>query len=181
MAGLARLSATALVLRKELSLLIVTAIHENLACNDTAKQCKLIRDALDIVREITKLLKNSPRRNAIFKSLKGVLAPDSPGIRLLCPTRWTARADALAGILDNYVKPQELWPGALEKIMDTETKAQIQGIAVQMKKFDFFFGVSGQLILKHLDNLSRTLQKRDISASEGQHFASLSLKVLKSL
>ena len=36
-------------------------------------------------------------------------------------------------------------------------------------KFDFFFGVSlDLLILRHTDNLSRTLQGTDMSASEGQ-------------
>ena len=106
----------------------------------------------------------SPGRDAIFKSWKCELAPDPPGIRLLCPIKRTVRADALASTLDNYAVLQELWPEALEKITDTEMKARIQGIAVQMEKFDFFFGVLlGQLILKHSDNLSRTLQKRYFS------------------
>ena len=43
-----------------------------------------------------------------------------------------------------------------------------------MMKFDFFFGVMlGQTVLSHSDNLSRTLQKGDISASEGQDIAEM--------
>ena len=37
----------------------------------------------------------------------------------------------------------------------------------------------GLLILKHSDNLSRSLQKTDISASEGQEIASFTVKTLK--
>ena len=43
-----------------------------------------------------------------------------------------------------------------------------------MMKFDFFFGVMlGQAVLSHNDNLSRTLQKGDISTSEGQDLAEM--------
>ena len=61
----------------------------NLACSDTIRQCKLMRDALNTTREITKLVKKSPRRDATFKRLKEEMASDSPGISILCPTRWT--------------------------------------------------------------------------------------------
>ena len=62
----------------------------NLACNDAVKQCKVIKNALETVHEVTKLVKKSPGREAIFKTVKSQLAPDTPGIRLLSPTRWTA-------------------------------------------------------------------------------------------
>ena len=61
----------------------------NLACGDAIKQCGLIKDVLDITHELIKLLKNSPRRDSCFETLKAEIAPDSPGIRTLCPTRWT--------------------------------------------------------------------------------------------
>ena len=51
-----------------------------------------------------------------------------------------------------------------------------------MSKFDFYYGVVlGELILHHTDNLSRTLQKSDISAAEGQNVAGLVVKTLQSL
>ena len=75
----------------------------NLACCDTIKRCKLMKDAMDTTHEITKLIKKSPAREAIFKQLKeGMQMSDSPGIRILCPTRWTVRAEALKSILDNF-------------------------------------------------------------------------------
>ena len=44
-------------------------------------------DSLDTAREITKLIKDSPRRDDIFTKLKAEISPGSPGIRALCPTR----------------------------------------------------------------------------------------------
>ena len=49
----------------------------NLACSDTIKQSKLMRDALETTHEITKLVKKSPRREAIFRHLKEDVAPGS--------------------------------------------------------------------------------------------------------
>ena len=61
-----------------------------------------MQDVLDTAHEITKLIKKSPARGAIFKCLKEEIGCDSSGIRVLCPTRWTVRADALNSILDNF-------------------------------------------------------------------------------
>ena len=154
----------------------------NLACGDTIKRCKLMKDALDTTHEITKLIKKSPRRDTCFECLKVEMAPDTPGMRVLCPTRWTVRAEALQSILDNYSVLHELWIESIDIVKDTERKARILGVASQMKNFDYFYGVSlGNLILRHSDNLSRTLQKADISAAEGQAVAAMTVQTLQSL
>ncbi len=155
----------------------------NFACCDTIKRCKVLQDALDTTREITKLIKRSPGRDAIFKRLKEEMEEgDTPGIRVLCPTRWTVRAQSLKSIIDNYSVLFQLWTESLEYVKDTEMKARIQGVAAQMKKFEFFFGVSlGLLILRHTDNLSKTLQKADISAVEGQHVTAMTSSTLRSI
>ena len=70
----------------------------NLACGDTIKKCRITKDALDITHEITKLIKKSPARDRCFEKIKSELAPDTPGVRVLRPTRWTVRAEALQSI-----------------------------------------------------------------------------------
>ena len=75
-----------------------------------------MKDALDTTREITKLIKKSPRRDACFANLKAEMAPDTPGIRVLCPTRWTVRAEALQSILENYQVLLELWIESVDMI-----------------------------------------------------------------
>ena len=88
----------------------------------------------------------------------------------------------LQSILDNYSVRCELWEESITKVHDTGMKARIQGVASQMLKFDFFFGDSlGELILRHSDNLSRTLQRHDMSATEGHSVTSLILATLEGL
>ena len=68
-----------------------------------------MKDALDTSYELIKLVKKSPRRDAKFQKLKEQMSNDSPGIHVLCPTRWTVRAQALHSILVNYEVLQILW------------------------------------------------------------------------
>ena len=104
----------------------------NLATQDTLKAIKIIGDCLDTVYEITKLIKKSPKREGIFNSIKDDISNDSPGIRVLCPTRWTVKAEALASISENYRVLQLTWESAKNATTDTEMKARILGVAAQM-------------------------------------------------
>lgn len=110
----------------------------NLACGDAIKQCSLIKNALDITHELIKPLKNSPRSNACFETHKTEIAPDTPGIRTLCPTCWTVRAKVSKSVIDDYEVLNELWQECLEFVKETEMKARIHGVRSQMQWFDFF-------------------------------------------
>ena len=141
----------------------------NLACSDAIKGCKLMRNALDTSYEIVKLVKKSPRRDTMLQKLKTEMQEDSPGIRVLCPTRWTVRAQALQSIISNYEVLQELWQQSIDVTKDAEMRSRIHGVSVYMKSFNFFFGLLlGQFILKDSDNLSKTLQTMAMSAAEAQ-------------
>lgn len=88
----------------------------NLAVNDTIRQSSVIKSALDIMNEISKLIKKSPTRDAIFCNIKSEMTPETAGFRVLCPTRWTVRALTLQSILDNYEVILQLWATAKEAI-----------------------------------------------------------------
>lgn len=129
-----------------------------------------------------KLVKYSPRRDTILEQLKREMAPDTPGFRVLCPARWTVRALSLNSVLENYFVLQSLWETCYECTKDSEIRSRIIGVKTQMQSFDFLFGVSlGYEILRHTDNLSRTLKKKDLSAAEGQHITELSLTTLSEM
>ena len=81
----------------------------------------------------------SPRRDATLQKLKEQMPDDSPGIRVLCPTRWTVRAQALQSILANYQVLQLVWEESLDLVNDTEMRSRIQGVSSCMRSFDFFF------------------------------------------
>ena len=54
--------------------------------------------------------------------------------------------------------------------------ARIFGVQAQMHKFDFLFGVMlGATTLKHIDNLSKTIQHENLSATEAQEIARLTI------
>ena len=74
----------------------------NLAASEMVKKNKILCNALDITLKISKLLKFSLRRDAIFHTLKRELAPDTPGFRTLCPTCWTVCAASLPSVIDNF-------------------------------------------------------------------------------
>lgn len=141
---------------------------------------------METTHEITKLIKYSPRREAVFRDLKSAhdLNNDfhSPGMRLLCPTRWTVRADSLSSVICNFEVLLDTWEETVDIVRDTETKSRINGVSAMMKTFDFTFGtLLGEAILRHADNLSRALQDKKISAAEGQQIARLVISTIKSL
>ena len=77
---------------------------------------------LDTTFEITKLIKKWP------KFLDEIKA-GSPGIRMLCPTRWTMRAETLESISENYRALQLTWDAAKEVANNSELRARITGVA----------------------------------------------------
>ena len=133
---------------------------------------------------MSKLIKYFPRRDTVFekKQLKKELAPETPGFRVLCPTRWTVRADSLQSVVDNYSVLQELFENCQSIVKDTELKSPLTGVSSQMTQFGFLFGVMlGQLVLQHTDSLSKTLQHSNLSAAEGQLLASMCVETLQNL
>ena len=69
---------------------------------------------------------------------------------------------------------------ALDVCSQSEVKARINGVQSKMKDFDFLFGLLlGERILKHIDNLSKTLQATAMSAVEAHRVAKLCIDVFK--
>jgi hypothetical protein len=60
----------------------------NLAVQDTVKSIKMIKDIIDVSYEITKLVKFSPKREALLDTIKKEVRSSTGGIRTLCPTRY---------------------------------------------------------------------------------------------
>ncbi len=145
----------------------------NLAASDTVKKSKIVKDALNLTQEIAKLIKYSPRRARL---------DDTSGIRVLCPTCWTVRADALASITNNFKALMLTWEETAKVVKDTDTKCRIYGVSKIMNPFDYIFGnILGEMLLKHSDNLSSTLQHKSLSAAEGQKIAHMIMEVIKRL
>ena len=141
----------------------------NLGVSDTIKRSPAMKDCLDTCFELVKLIKFSPKREAMLRELKEDIGNDASGVRTLCPTRWTVRAESLSSIIANYDNIQLLWESAVRVTSDTEMKARIQGVGSQMQSFKFLFClILTEVILRHTDKLSQTLQQPKLSSVEGQ-------------
>ena len=112
----------------------------NLAASDCIQNTKLMKPSLETTYGITKLIKLSPRREAVFKALQTESESCSSSIKLLCPKRWTVCAESLSSIVDNYSVLLNTWDEVSEIARDTETKARIQGVGSQMNTLNFLFG-----------------------------------------
>jgi len=90
--------------------------------NDALKLSKPIKAALETTHEVTKLIKYSPHCEGIFHELKSAYDITTgyqlPGVRVLCPTRWTVNADSLASIIGNYAVLQSTWEEAVEAVRE---------------------------------------------------------------
>ena len=66
----------------------------------------------------------------------------SPGIRVLCPTRWTVKADTLQSIVDNYEVLFDVWEESMDYVHDVEMRGRIRGVASYMTNFDLLLSMS---------------------------------------
>ena len=114
----------------------------NLAANDALKVVPIMKDAFDMTYEICKLIKFSPRREAMLDKLKSGTAPGTPGIRVLCPTRWTVRAQSLKSSIDNHEVSLDLWDDCLDIVKEAELRSRIIGVQAQMRNFSFYWGIN---------------------------------------
>jgi len=75
----------------------------------------------------------------------------------------------MKSITSNYSVLQDLWEEAATLDHNTEVITRIRRVASQTELFEFFFGlVLSESLLRMTDNLSRTLQKKELSATEDQ-------------
>ena len=147
----------------------------------------MINNALDGSYVIIKLIKNSPKREAILKRIKleylDTDVVNKKGIRHFCHTRWTVKADALLSIIVNYKFLMEVFKESLDdNKTQGDVKNTIRGILCHMKKFDFYFGLYlGYTFLHLTDNLAKTLQTKNLTACKGQKLARMTVKDLEAL
>lgn len=160
----------------------------NLACGDWIRNCALVSKSLDISYEITMLVKFSPKRDSHLRKIheEEYYADEDNSnfttLKLFSQTRWTVRATSLNSILENYKELETLWDWCLKEYQDSESKARVLGAQAQMRTFDYFHGLNlGILLLKHSDNLSSSLQAKDLCASQAQTMATKTVLTLNKI
>ena len=86
------------------------------------------------------------------------------------------KENSLASIIGNYEVLQCTWEEAVLVTKDTESND------IEMKTFSFVYGaILGEIILRHADNLSSTLQHKSMFAAEGQQVAYMIVQTMNSI
>lgn len=68
-----------------------------------------------------------------------------------------------------YIALAETWEGTAAIAKRSEVRARIKGVPSKMKELDFLFSlILGEKLLKHSDNLSRTIQATSTPAVEAR-------------
>ena len=138
----------------------------NLCLQDCASSCHCVREALALTSELSTLIRASPKRLGLFERIQSELAPNSPGLKPLCPTRWTVRTAALNAVIKNYaVISCELETIGKEAYGEPSRKSC--GLLAMMDKYGVYFGLKlSHMIFSVSEQLSVTLQRKDINAQE---------------
>lgn len=151
----------------------------NLCLQDCSRNCCCIRDALDVTSELNTLIRASPKRLALFHQLKNELSYSTPGLKPLCPTRWTVRTAALDAVIKNYA----IICFELEQISKDscgEPSRKASGLLALMEKFSTYYGLKlSFLVFSATEQLSKTLQSSSITAQEAYMAAAAAKRFLK--
>ena len=132
---------------------------------------------------LSKIFKYSAKKKAMLLKLKCELAPGNPGVKPLCPTRWTVRAESLRSVITNYGVILTVLEGILEEYRGNfEACCQARGVLTTMETFQFLFGVAiSEKVFCITDKLNKALQKKDLSAIAAKKYASVTICALKEL
>lgn len=92
------------------------------------------------------------------------------------------RTASLESIRVNYQTLKATWEKALTVVRESEVKARINRVAAVMNSFKFLFGLMlAERILKHTDNLSRTIQASPMPAVEARSLSQLCIAVFEKI
>ena len=137
----------------------------NLCLQDASKQIVSLRDAIELCREIYKLIEHSPKRSFLFSSnlsAKGC----GTSLKPLCPTRWTVRTAAIDAILKDYVVLME----TLEDIHSTthdEYGLKAHGFLHSLESFSTLFSLKlAHTLFSAAEQVSKALQKKNITLQD---------------
>lgn len=63
----------------------------NLVVKDSCNKVPALKDAFDTTKEVTIVVKKSPKRETLLKKLRLESGNKSKNVHAFCPTRWTVR------------------------------------------------------------------------------------------
>ena len=157
---------------------------------DASRSVSLIRDIIDLVKELNTVVRASAKRHALFEKIRHELLTDeenypalasSLSLRPLCPTRWTVRAKSLASVADNY----DAVLATLDAIAmedKTESGSKANGLSKSFTRFATYFALKlGILVFQQAEQLSCLLQRKTLTAVAAKRAAEVLITSLQSI
>jgi len=113
----------------------------DLALQEVGQEVSLVADALQFIKDVSNVIRESSKRKDLYESLFGkeeaVLNMVS-----ICPTRWCVRYSAVKRVLTVYDKLLETLKVLVEdKSVRTNSQARISGLLKQAQSAKTYFGV----------------------------------------
>ena len=100
----------------------------NLSLQDCACTCRIIKESILFVSELSTLIRASPKQLVLFQRIQHQLTFQASRIKPMCPIRWTFRNGAIDSVLQNYSAICE----CLEQISD-ECYGEVAAKALGLK------------------------------------------------
>ena len=161
----------------------------NLAVQDASRSVPMIRDILDLVRNLNNVVRVSAKRRGIFEKIRTELdngeSSNSPqslhSLRPLCPTRWTVWAKRIQSVIENYdAILTTLYVISSQDKTDSGSRAA--GLAKAFLRFINYFALKLAVkVFAQAEELSCLLQKKSISATAAKRAADVLVKSLQSI
>ena len=137
----------------------------NLCLQGAARKLPTLRNALELCREIYKLIELSPKRSFLFASNLGMVGSEV-GLKPLCPTRWTVQAIAIDAILQNYcvlIETQE----EIHVTTRDEYGLKARGFLHSLESFSTLLGLQlSHKLFSVAEQVSLVLQKKSLTIQD---------------
>ena len=150
----------------------------NLCLWAVGRACVPVRNVFDLVKELSRLIRYSPKRSTLFANLQQEFCPDVTSLKPLCPTRWTVPTAAISSVLCKYY--QVLCEDLEQKNANTHDDycRKAARFLAQMEKFGTFFELKLSLGYSGSEQLSLTLLGKNATFPEATVAAELAILYL---
>jgi len=156
----------------------------SLAVQDAARNVPLIRDALELVKDVVNFIRSSPLRLRNLQSLRQQFCEEgtaTPSLRPLCPTRWTVRVSSIKSVLDNYVALCVALLDTTETSRD-DAGAKANGFLRRLESFDSYFAMQASLaVLEYCEACNTMLQSTKITTADAKAAATKTADLIHSM
>ena len=160
----------------------------NFGVQDSLKNLPAAREALLWAHDVGVIIKASPKRKALFETIREEFEEGFSAPKTICTTRWTVRKAAINGLLNCYRSVLALLLDLAEQ-KNVETiadgkkiniSAKARGLHDQLEKSKVYFALLClRDVLTHCESLSKVLQTSTLSLSGAKEAIDLTLQALR--